>query len=288
MPAISKQHPTKTVKKQSGSILNRARSVADVRPEHIRMTVYGENRVGKTTFACTWPKPLLLVSYEPADAGGTESVSDVEGVEVLQLKTRDEMLQLCEELKEESPYKTHVLESGTSFQDALLCEILGLEKLPEQMSFGGVKKEQYFARADQTKECLRKFMSLPANTLVLNKEKDHRPRDKDVTDMTPKLVAGLKLDSFIASDLGGSTVGWLHDVCPYICRLYLAEREETVEVEKKGVKLKQVNLVKERRLLMQLQPNFAAGFRAPTSVKVPDYIADPTFEKFRKLIGLNT
>ena len=131
-------------------------------------------------------------------------------------------------------------------------------------------------------------MSLPANTLVLNKEKDHRPRDKDVTDMTPKLVAGLKLDSFIASDLGGSTVGWLHDVCPYICRLYLAEREETVEVEKKGVKLKQVNLVKERRLLMQLQPNFAAGFRAPTSVKVPDYIADPTFEKFRKLIGLNT
>ena len=284
MPAISKQHPTKVVKKSSGSILNRARSVAEVRPEHVKMTVYGGNRTGKTTFGCTWPKPLLLVSYEPAEAGGTESVSDVDGVEVIQLKTREDMLTLCEELKDGSPYKTHVLDTGTSFQDAILCEILGLEKLPEQMSFGGVKKEQYFARADQVKEAMRKFMGLPAHTLVLNQEKDHRPRDKDTTDMTPKLVAGLKLDSFIASDLGGSTVGWLHDVCPAICRLYVAEREEMIEVEKKGVKLKQVSMVRERRLLMQLQPNFAAGFRSPTSVKVPDYIVDPTFDKIAKVL----
>ena len=284
MPAISKQHPTKTVKKQSGSILNRAKSVADVRPEYVRMVCYGGNRTGKTTFACTWPKPLLLVSFEPAEAGGTESVADVDGVEVLQIKTREDMLQFCEELKDGSPYATHVLDTGTSFQDAVLCGILGLDRMPEQMSFGGVKKEQYFARADQVKEAMRKFMTLPAHTLVLNQEKDHRPKDKDITDMTPKLVAGLKLDSFIASDLGGSTVGWLHDVCPYICRLYLAEREEQVEVEKKGVKLKQINLIKERRLLMQLQPNFAAGFRAPTSIKVPDYLANPTFDKFQKLI----
>ena len=287
MPSITKQHPTKVVKKQTGSILNRARPVAEMRAEYTRMVCYGDNRVGKTTFGCTWPKPLLLVSYEPAEAGGAESVTDVDGVEVLQLKTRDEMLQFCEEMKDGSPFKTHVLDTGTSFQDALLCGILGLEKLPEQMAFGAVKKEQYFARADQTKECLRKFMSLPANTLVLNKEKDHRPRDKDAVDMTPKLVAGLKLDSFIASDLGGSTVGWLHDVCPYICRLYLADKEETTEKSMgNGAKIKKTEVIgKERRLLMQLQPNFAAGFRAPTRIQVPDYLSEPTFDKFWKLVN---
>lgn len=288
MPSITKQHPTKVVKKQTGSILNRAKAVADVRPEYVKMVVYGGNRTGKTTFACTWPKPLLLVSFEPAEAGGTESVSDVDGVEVIQLKTREEMLTLCEELKEGSPYKTHVLDTGTSFQDAILCELLGLDKLPEQMSFGGVPKQTYFTRADQVKECLRKFVGLDAHTLILNQEKDHRPRDKDTVDMTPKLVAGLKLDSFIASDLGGSSVGWLHDVCPYICRLYIADEEEEVEMKLSagGKTLKKTQLTgnKERRLLMQLQPNFAAGCRAPTRIKVPDYLANPTFDRFWKLL----
>lgn len=287
MPSIKQQHPTKTAPKRTG-ILARAKPVAELRPEFVRMVVYGENRVGKTTFACTWPKPLLLVSYEPADAGGTESVADVDGVEVMQLHTKDELIELADALKDDNPYETVCLDTGTSFQDAVLCELLGLDKLPEQMSFGGIRKEVYQRRSEIVKESLRTFVRIPAHTLILNKEKDHRPREKDSMDMTPKLVAGLKLDSFIASDLGGSTVGWLHDVCPYICRLYVAEQEETVEQEigntgKKVTKTQQTGR-KERRLLMQLQPNFAAGFRAPTRIEVPDYIAEPTYQRFKAVM----
>jgi len=274
MPRVTKQTTKPKKKPRENSILSRAVPVASVRSTYLRTVIYGENRVGKTTFACTFPKPLLLVSYEPADAGGVESVTDVDGVEVLQLGTKDELLNLAAELKNGSPYKTHVLDTGTSFQDAVLRELLGLEKLPEQLGFGTVGKTNYIRRAEITKESLRPFMGLPAHTVVLNKEKDHRPRDKDNYDFTPPFVAGLKLDSFIASDMGGAITGWLHDCCPYVCRLYL-----TPETEEQGIKVAgKVRTVsketgrQERRLLLQLQPNFAAGFRAPTRVKVPDYV----------------
>ena len=69
MPQISKQHPTRAPSSNSGSILDRAVPVGKMAATPIKLLIYGVNRVGKTTFACCAAKPLLLLSFEPAQAG---------------------------------------------------------------------------------------------------------------------------------------------------------------------------------------------------------------------------
>lgn len=291
-PVVRKQSPN-PVTKRKGSILDRAVPVTDVKARFVKMVVYGENRSGKTTFAGSWPKPMLVVSFEPSEEGGQTSISNMKGIKVLRYKqefdTLDDFKTLVYELKEDDHYVTNVLDTGTSFQDAVLANLLGLQKLPEQLSFGGVSTDMYRKRAEQVKEMLRPFLALEKHTLVLNKEKDHRPpqmgdNGKPVMDMTPDFMKSIKLDSFIASDMGGSVVGWLHDACPYICRLYLAKKVRAVTYKLNGKDKTRYEETEdmERRLRTLYHPNFAAGFRAPKGTEIPEHITDPDFDSVAK------
>ncbi len=67
--------PTTTTTRTTGSILDRAVNVATVGGGHKKVCLYGQNGRGKTTCAVLFPKPLLLVSFEPTRSGGANSVN---------------------------------------------------------------------------------------------------------------------------------------------------------------------------------------------------------------------
>jgi hypothetical protein len=108
--------------------------------------------------------------------------------------------------------------------------------------------------------------------------------------MRPKIVKRETIESYLASDLGGATVGWLHDACDYIARLYLDK--ETIMTETEVTINKQSKIRKEevetgkivRRLRTMYHPNYAAGFRSCTPERVPEFIEAPTFAKILKVI----
>lgn len=312
-------------KQPTGSILSQGIPVVELLESYIKMVIYGTNRVGKTTLAVGmidektgkeipgsgFPKPLLLVSFEPNRTGGAQSIKKINGVTYIKIAHSHHAVQLAHELSQSNksnwrrqgndwvplknsvgqpsytgdPFVTHVLDTATSYQDLILQEILDLDAVPEQLNWGMVSTDQYRQRSEKTKEALRPFLNLACHTVILAKEKDHKPQEE-----RNKLLRGLQLESFFASDLGSATVGWLHDACDYIARLYLAK--ETV-VKRFTSKIGGKETISEReeetgkivrRLRTMYHPNFAAGFRSCDPSKVPEHIEDPTFDKIYRII----
>ncbi len=282
MPTVTRQSskPAARNGKQvspTGSVLSRAVPVEDLEEEYIKLVLYGTNRSGKTTLACQFPKPLLLVSFEPGASGGAKSVKKIDGVTFLRIETKEQAVQLAGELKGDASYKTHVLDTCTSLQDVILRELMGLADAPVQLNWGTVSMDMYRERSEQAKEVLRLFRDLPAHTIFVCQEKDHNPPKDDAS--RNKLTRGLQMESFFAADLGGATVKWMHDSCDYIGRLYVAKEVKEVQRHIKGPAGKTINKVEEvetgrlvRRLLTMLHPNFAAGIRSETPDAVPEYV----------------
>lgn len=305
-PSISKQTPPPTTKQAPpgavsmtpGSILSQVVPVTDMREQWVKVCLYGRNRIGKTSLACQFPKPLLLVACEPTETGGAMSVSKMEGVYVVRISAKplvgpdgkkekvfgtQKALMLADELSRGNPYKTVVLDTATAYQDIILSEILGLSAVPEMLSWGLVSEDQYRDRSSKTREALRPFLDLPCHVVVTAQEKDHNP-PKDRA--TSKLTRSLQLESFMAADLGGATVKWLHDACGYIGQLYQDAQTKIITnrmkvgdvVEESQDEVPTGKIV--RRLRTLYHPNFAAGFRSPTPDAVPEWIEAESPKEF--------
>lgn len=303
-PVVSRQSPKSNgrVSASPGSVLSDAIEIGELQDSWIKMLIYGQNGTGKTTLACDFEKPLLLLSFEPNETGGARSVRKVPGVTFLKLRpTRDKngvvtervtekAYRLADELKVKNPFRTVVFDHVTAFQDVVLQEILNVENLPEQLNFGSISSDDYRMRAERTKEGLRPWVDLPCHTVFIAKEKDHNPPKEEKInprtgkvqpDMKARFLRGLQMESFVTADLGGGTAGWIMDACDYLCRLYF-DRE--VVVKKNKVQGQEVVTTEEtgrfvRALRTTYHPNFAARFRSDTPDNLPEAIADPTYAK---------
>lgn len=284
MPAVNKSLPPKPpVKRTTGSVLAGAIPVGDIGEDFIKMCIYGKNRTGKTTLACEFPKPLLLISFEPAKTGGAKSVKKVPGVTYLKITSSKQAFQLAEELVGNTEFKTHVLDTVTSYQDLILQEVIG-KPVPEQLNWGIISQDDYRDRSSKTKEGLRPFLNLDCHTILLAQEKDHNP-PKDGPKDRNKLVRGMQDESFFSADLGGATVAWLRDASDYIVQLYITKeiRRWTDKVPALGknpdgsIKMKEIEYEEEtgklvRRLRTMYHPNYDSGMRSEDPSVVPEYI----------------
>jgi hypothetical protein len=282
MPVVTKQvvRAAPTPKRATGSVLSTSIPVAELADDFIKLCVYGRNRVGKTTLACQFPKPLLLVSFEPAKTGGAKSVKKIPGVTIVQIKSSRDAFRLAEELKSDTTFATHVLDTTTSYQDLILQEIIG-KPVPEQLDWGSISRDQYRDRSSKLKEALRPFLNLNVHTIMLAQEKDHNSQEKE----KPKIIRTLADESFFGPDAGGAAVGWIIDACDYVGQLYMdrevIRHKEEVPIPNSGGKKKTVVHEEEtgrfvRRLRTMYHPNFAAGFRSEDPETVPEYIEAPT------------
>ncbi len=307
MPVIEKQTirpntvPVKA-KAPTGSVLSEAIDVSQLTEEYVKLVLYGQNRVGKTTLACQAPKPLLLVAFEPDRTGGAVSVKKVPGVKLLRLQSTEKAVRLAREIAQGAPcdlpgewngrlYQSLVVDSATSLQDVVLKELMDLPDVPVQLNWGLVSEDGYRERSEKTKEVLRAFTDLPCHVIFTAKERDHTP---NTGNRRSKLITRETMESFFATDLGGQTAGWLQDSCGYIARLYIAMETVTRKVAIPGKKeLREVEEetgrnVHRLRTLYQPpgmgSPGYAAGFRSCTPEAVPEWIDRPTWQLIEKVI----
>ncbi len=265
-------------------LLSQAIDVGELEDPFIKMVLFGQNRTGKTTLACQFPKPLLLVSFEPAQSGGATSVRNVKGVKYLRLTKASDAEALAKELEHDTNFKSHVIDGVTNLERMHLADILGddMAQLPT-----GISTDQYVDRAERTKSSLKRFLDLAVHTVLICREKDHsKPSDRFV----PKMLRGVESNSFFASELGGASVGWVHDVCDFICQLQVVNEIKTVTrkvkvLGKEKVTTEEVETGRKiRRLRTTLDVNYAGGFRSANPEMVPEFIMEPSWAKIKAAI----
>src|SRR6266702_2439205 len=108
-----------TTKVSTTSILSRIAPVEET-PKILSVLTYGRAGTGKTVFACTFPKPLLLIDIREK---GWDSVSHVPGVDLAPLTTWDELEEIYWEVEKGKKYASVVLDQVSQLQDVAMDHV---------------------------------------------------------------------------------------------------------------------------------------------------------------------
>jgi len=243
----------------------------------ISINIYGRSGTGKTTLWATFPGPILcLVCSGGKRPGELRSVDTPEYREKITPRIVTSADSLRRELESAVDYETVVLDHASGLQDLLLKEVLGLDELPAQRSWGMAQQSDWGQCALMMKEVLRAILSLRCNRVIVAQEREFN------VDTESKLLM-----PYVASATTPSVVGWLNPACDYIVRTVL--RKQTVERKVKiGTKVctRQVE-TGEMEYALQVGPDdvFTTKFRKPRGgAKLPDFIVDPDYDKIMELI----
>lgn len=275
MPSISKEKPNKSTSskvgksvKLTGTILDKIVPVGEVE-RYFKLALYGRSGSGKTRFACSFPKPLLIIGAED----GTLSVRGDKGVEFFPLEKSEELVTLQTVY---SNYATIVLDTATMLQDLILKEILGLEEIPVQKSWGMAKRDEYSQCGIKTKEFLRRMLEAKCHTVIISQEKEY-----DVKESLPDLIV-----PYVGSALQPSTANWLHPSCDFVLQNFVRGRVERKEIKIGKTVQESFETTDEPEYCLRTTPHpvYLSKVRTPRGKEIRDVIVDPTFEKFEELV----
>ncbi len=93
----------------------------DLKERPLRMLIYGESGVGKTTLLGTAPKPLLVLDFE---AGADVIFAGQDGVDILYVYGKKDLREALLWLKNQKEYKTIAFDGFSIYAQQVLGEIL--------------------------------------------------------------------------------------------------------------------------------------------------------------------
>jgi hypothetical protein len=274
MPKITKQSNKKT-KQKTGSVVKRIAPVG-LDEGLDKINIYGVSGTGKTTVACTYPKPLLIAGAE----NGTRSVHNLKGVDFVRMRKCSELTELIDHVRSTGKYKSFVLDTVTSFQAMSISEIAGLEDIPVQGSWGMATRDQWGQSALQTKEYLRRILRLAedevCHAIILAQERSFGTGDTGEELLAPSVMSALT----------ASTVGWLNPECDYICQTYKRQVSEAVPIKISGKTRTRTRKTDQVEFCLRVGPHplYTTKFRGPKGYELPGTIVDPNYTKLQNII----
>lgn len=236
---------------------------------------YGRSGTGKTTLACSFPGPILLLDIRD---DGTDSVSDVKGLEVQKIENTEEIEDTYYWLKENPGYySTVVIDTVSQWQQLVVKEIIGDKgrKGKTAGDWGSMTKQDWGKVAGVLKEWFVNFRDLVeydyniifiAQDRVSNAGDEEGDRDSQIT---PEV--GPAVSPSIAKVLNAS-VSVIGNTCI---------DERIIKKEKNGKKIKEVRM----DYVLRLAPNsvYTTKVRKPKS-SPPSDIRNPSYEDIIEII----
>jgi len=275
MPTITRQGPKQTRAVQNGASLWDSIQPVDKLPiTGLKVLLFGLSGTGKSTMACTFPKPLLFIRPEQVEDGSL-SIRTVAGVDAPpQLMTPNDLDDLCVKQAETGRYKTLVLDGVTKFQDIVLKKVLGLQDTPAQLSFGIADQQMWGIVSNEFKEHVRllRLTGTGCNVIVVGGE---RLIEGSGAIKEPKVMVALQ----------PATTGWLHEVCDYCIHTFVRRgfRETVTKVAGKDVKQREPAGI-EFCSHVDNHDLYMTKFRKPKHVKLPEVEVDLDYAKVVKFI----
>lgn len=273
---MKKVQPTKSKPIASGSsVKSRIVSLMDLPPTGIKCLLYGKSKTGKTTLAASSKKKTLILSFETGKAGGSKSLAREKHLSFLQVLSTAELREIIDDGTVEG-YESCIVDTVSQLESLILAEILGLDKLPEQKSWGLATREQYSECGLKTKTFLRCLLDMANDTWFLGQERASEPRED----------SELILPS-VGVDLQPKTAGWLNAACDMIGHTFI--RKQSIKTKRivgnKEVITESATGKMEYCLLIGPDPVYVSGFRKPKGIEIPDVLINPTYADLTKHMG---
>ncbi len=290
MPTISRQAATQRpgTPTRKASILDRLEGIEFSQEEGIQLLLYGRSGTGKTTIWSTFPAPILAIvcsgGKRPGELRSIDTPENRDRIKQIKVKHSDDVKEVLQALKADpGRFKTVVLDHASGLQDRILAEILNLEELPPQKSWGMARKQDYGQCGLQCKELMRSLLSLPGtNSVIVAHEKDFS--NDDATD------DGVAVP-FVAAGMMPSIVAWLNGSVDYICQTYIRQKESVKLVKSPGSKEPveiRTKLKGQVEFCLRTAPDavYMTKFRMPMERRhlIPASIVDPNYDKLMQII----
>ncbi len=277
MPTIKKQSVRPVVRRRSA--VDRISSIGFDEDEGIKINLYGRSGTGKTTLWATFPKPILALvcsgSRRPGELRSIDTPANRKTIQRVDVKTPDDVLELAKYQDDAGKYATVVLDHASGLQDRVLAEILGIDDLPEQKSWGMASREQYGQAALKTKELLRSLLNLSCNVVIVAQEREFNTE-----------AEGELLMPYVGSALSPSVTGWLNPACDYVVQTFLRKPVVVTRTKVAGKVVERKALGKGVEYCLRTGPDavYTTKFRLPKGTPLPEVIVDPSYDKIVKLI----
>ena len=257
-------------KKVKTPLSNNTQSVIErIAPVHERSVylaalVYGRSGTGKTVFASSFPKPLLLLDIREK---GTDSISKVEGVDMVAIEKWEELEEIYWFLEgSKSKYKSVVLDQVSQMQALAMEKVRRDENLePGDLmnrklwgSISGMMQQWIFAYRD--------LIDKNFHVCMIAHERANETNDEIEDQIDPSI--GPRVMPSVASALNGA-VNIIGNT--FIREKFLGEvgKEKTRVVE----------------YGMRIGPHayYTTKVRRPIEFETPDVLVNPTFDKLMSI-----
>lgn len=257
--AIKKKSPSSSGKTTSFKIIP-----VSVASSAMSALVYGRSGTGKTTFASTWPKPILLIDIREK---GTESIANVKDVDVVQLENWQQFEEVYWMLKDgDSKYKTVVVDQLTQLQDLAIAQAMKDDgKDPDDQ----ISKRNWGQGAGLMKTwCLnyRDLVDLGINVVLLAHDRAKEGEEGDEDQIEPSV--GARVMPSVASFINGAV--------SIIGNTFI---RESFSIEKN-------RRVRSVEYAMRLGPHayYTTKTRTPVGINPPEWIENPSYEKIVAIV----
>lgn len=272
------------VKKKRRAVVKKTRELRDQMVEigdeegGIKLSIYGRSKTGKTRFACTFPKPLMLIGAAGyGTEKGTRSLGRMKGSKFFPLGNSEQISQLAEIVLEDG-YKTVVLDTAGGLQERVVDEYLKRDESVKR-DWRTVPKGDWVPINGRTIQRIRCLLDLAdqdkINTVIIAHERSFNAEsESDLIFPT------------IGSALTPGVAGWLNAACDFVCQTHIREQtvSQTVTIGRKETTTSRKTGRMEYCLRTGPHPVYITGFRVPMGVKLPDDVVDPSYEKVLNVI----
>jgi hypothetical protein len=237
--------------------------------------IYGRAGSGKTTLVASFPSPVLLINVRD---DGDDSIAGGNKVKVRDIEEFEDFEDTYWWIKQNPKvYKTIAIDTTTQLQQLLVEEVSAKKNLKGKNAgdWGTMTKGDWGDVAAAMKTWITHYAELKKLGIEVVFIAQDRVFNVDEEDSSEGMI-----DPEVGPRLSPSVMSHLCAAVDVIGNTFVRERIETKKVDGKTRRTKHIEYC------LRLGPSSAyiTKIRKPKSVRLPDFVVDPTFEDILDII----
>lgn len=251
---------------RKGNILSKAQPVSET-DDFVTALIYGRSGTGKTTLASTFPKKLLLLDFKDK---GTDSIKDVEDIDVIMVTEWSEIEEVYWALKKASHgYETLVLDTIAGMQ-ALAIQQVKIDSKKKQEE--ALSRQNWGEVSSMMSTWIMNFRDLELHVVFLSPDRTKNVKDEEEEQEHEEG----QLEPEVGPAVIPSIARIVNAAVKVIGNTYIRQTYKVVEGKR----------VIRTGYMLRVGPNpfYITKIRSPKSFSTPGSILNPSFEKIRKIM----